>query len=288
MQNKKTKKSSINITEEQFLSCYSVEDYERPSVTTDIAVFSMFSKKVDCHRKDAEQELSVLLVKRGEHPYINKWALPGGFLRSDETIEECALRELKEETNISPVSIIPVGVFSNPDRDPRGRIISNSFASVISEANVKVAGGADATDAKWFSVDFKICPDGKCYLSLENGEEKIFYELKQTNSNYANTRFQVISGGDLAFDHAKIIVAALAELRKKAKNPEVAFDFLPKRFTLASLQRVQETLLGTSLLTANFRRKISGLVEETDEYTEGIGHRPARLFKKKGDGVESN
>lgn len=275
--------SCVKSEEELFLSSYNINNYDRPSIAADIVVLSTYGKKSESHRKDSEPMLSILLIKRGEHPYKNSWALPGGFLRADETIEECAYREIAEESGLIPVSLMPVGVFSKPDRDPRGRVVSNAFVSVISEDNVKVSGGYDAIDAKWFDVSFKFEEDKIFKLELTYGDEKIYAELKENETRFGSTDFEIISDTALAFDHAKIIATALSSLRSKAENLSVAFDFLPERFTLAALQRVQETLLGVSLLTANFRRKIAGFVEETDEYTEGVGHRPARLYKRKAD-----
>lgn len=268
-------------SEKQFLSSYKLMDYERPSVATDIAVFSVFDEESDSHRKDAESKLHVLLIKRGEHPFMNKWALPGGFLRPDETIEECALREIKEETNLVPVSLIPAGVFSNPERDPRGRIISNAFASIVNADEVDVVGGSDALKAQWFEVVFKFEIDNLFTMDLIGSDETINVKLREIESKFGNSRFEVITNTGLAFDHAKIIATALSVMRNEAERFVITFDFLPEKFTLASLQKIQETLMGISLLTANFRRKIAGLVEETDEYTEGAGHRPARLFRKK-------
>ncbi|MBE7018879.1 MAG: NUDIX hydrolase [Ruminococcaceae bacterium] len=268
-------------TEEQFLASYRIEQYDRPSVATDVTVFSMFAKESDCHRKDSEPELSILLVKRGEHPFFNQWALPGGFLRADETVEACAIRETKEETNLSPVAMLPVGVFSEPNRDPRGRIISHAFAAIISEKEVKISGGSDTKDAKWFSVSFEESSDGCYTLTLSQEEATLTAELKESQNTFGKKTFEIITNNGLAFDHAKIIATALTELRKKADNSDLAFDFLPETFTLAALQKVQETLLGISLLTANFRRKVTPLLEETEEYTEGAGHRPARLFRRK-------
>ncbi|MBQ6846854.1 MAG: NUDIX domain-containing protein [Oscillospiraceae bacterium] len=275
------KNASEKSDEELFLSAYNIEDYDRPSIATDIVVFSMHGEEAECHRKDAKQKLSLLLIKRGEHPFMNKWALPGGFLKANETIEECALREITEETNLTPVSIMPIGVFSEPDRDPRGRIVSNAFVSVVSEENVKVMSGDDAIAAKWFDVDFEFQKDGIFRLVISSGDEKIVAELLEKNKRFGKSEFEIISNDGLAFDHAKIIATSLSTLRNEAEKLEVAFDFLPERFTLASLQKVQEILTGETLLTANFRRKIAGLVEETEEYTEGVGHRPARLFKRK-------
>lgn len=275
------KNASEKSDEELFLSAYNIEDYDRPSIATDIVVFSMHGEEAECHRKDAKQKLSLLLIKRGEHPFMNKWALPGGFLKANETIEECALREITEETNLTPVSIMPIGVFSEPDRDPRGRIVSNAFVSVVGEENVKVMSGDDAIAAKWFDVDFEFQKDGIFRLVISSGDEKIVAELLEKNKRFGKSEFEIIRSEGIAFDHAKIIATSLSTLRNEAKKLEVAFDFLPERFTLASLQKVQEILTGETLLTANFRRKIAGLVEETEEYTEGVGHRPARLFKRK-------
>lgn len=267
--------------EELFLSTYRIEDYKRPSVATDIAVLSICGEEAENHRKDSEPKLSLLLIKRGEHPYMNKWALPGGFLRPDETVEECAYREITEETNFRPVSLLPVGTFSDPKRDPRGWVISNAFVSVMAEEDVRIMSGDDAIDAKWFDLDFDMDKEGMITLVLHSGEEDITACLKNNGKKHGKPEFEVVLDNGLAFDHAKIIASAVLKLREEAENIELAFDFLPEKFTLASLQKVQEILTGTSLLTANFRRKIAVLVEETDEYTEGVGHRPARLFRRK-------
>ena len=106
-------------SENEFLSQYSQNDYERPSLTADIVAFMIRSEKSDNYKRNSETKLSILLINRGEHPFKNHWALPGGFLQPSETIEECALREITEEANVTPVSLMPVGVFSEPGRDPR-------------------------------------------------------------------------------------------------------------------------------------------------------------------------
>lgn len=267
--------------EEQFLAAYRLENYDRPSVATDIAVFSMYGEKASSHRKDAKPKLSVLLIKRGEHPFLNQWALPGGFLRADETVEACAFREIEEETGCIPVSLLPVGVFSEPNRDPRGRIVSNAFVSVLSDETVRLRSGHDSVAAKWFDVSFKPEDGGHFHLELTHGSETLRADLRENRTRVMRPDFEIISNTGLAFDHARIIASALTVLKAEAENLDIAFEFLPEKFTLAALQMVQETLLGISLLKANFRRKIAEYVEETDEYTEGAGHRPARLFRKK-------
>ncbi|MGN0678027.1 MAG: radical SAM protein [Oscillospiraceae bacterium] len=266
--------------EEIFLSAYNINNYDRPSVAADIAAFAIRTNDEDNYRKDSSAKLSLLLIKRGEHPFMNKWALPGGFLRPDETIEECALREITEETNVTPSAILPVGVFSKPNRDPRGRIISNAFASIITEENVKAMGGDDAIDAKWFDVSFE-CEDGAYILTLTNGDTVLTARLYEKDRKFGEVRYEIDQSGDLAFDHAAIIAAALTKLRSSIGDFDIIFDFLPEKFTLASLQQVMETVAGISVLPANFRRKVSGYVEETNDYIAGAGHRPAQLFKRK-------
>lgn len=268
-------------SEAQYLESYDIRAYAQQSIAADIAVFSMLDETVDNHRKDSETKLHLLLIKRGEHPFRDQWALPGGFLRNDETVEECALREIREETNLTPVALIPIGVFSKPDRDPRGRIVSNAFASVQCEPT-KVIGGSDAGEAKWFEVDFHREANGVFRLRLKADGELLETQLELKESRLMGRRFTIRSNSCLAFDHGEIIATAMMAMRDGAEDYKLALDFLPEKFTLSALQRVQEILSGESLLSANFRRKIVEHVEETDEFTEGVGHRPARLYKRRG------
>lgn len=266
--------------EEDFLEKYDISRYDRPSVTVDISAFAISSKTSDNYKRDDETSLSLLLIRRGEYPFMGKWALPGGFLRMDETIEECALREIQEETSILPNALMLVDVFSEVDRDPRGRVVSNAFVSIISEEGVKAVGGDDAMEAEWFRVSFDKQQE-EYHLELDNDRESIHAVLVKTEEKFGKSRFRIKDSGGLAFDHAGIIAAALSTLRSNIENFDIIFDFLPEKFTLTSLQRVQETILNISILPANFRRKAAAYVEETDEYVTGAGHRPAKLFKKK-------
>lgn len=269
-----------HLSQAQYLAEYDITQYDRPSVAADIAAFTVQTGENDSYKKDPEKRLSVLLIKRGVHPYKGQWALPGGFIRKTETIEQCAVRELSEETGLEPVSLFPVGVFSRPDRDPRGRIISHTFASVISENSADITGGDDAAEAKWFHVMLADESDGSCTLTLK-GDIELSARLSRSNEKFGRSLFTVVENNGLAFDHAELIAASIMTLRREAKNLDFALDFLPEKFTLATLQTVQETLMGITYLTPNFRRKISEFVEETDEFTEGAGHRPARLFRRK-------
>ena len=270
-------------SEKEYLSKYNIADYERPSVATDIVAFMIRSEEGGSYRQDPKSRLSILLIQRGEHPYKGSWALPGGFLLPNETIEECALREIIEETNVTPTALMPVGVFSQVGRDPRGWIISNAFASVISEESVKEMGGDDAADAKWFDIRFEQSGDGNYLLDLSCGDIELKAVLSEKESRFGRTSFRILDSGSLAFDHAGIIATALTALRNEARNLETIFDFLPEKFTLTALQRVQETILNISVLPANFRRKVADYVIETEEYTTGAGHRPAKLYRKKSN-----
>lgn len=270
-------------SEEQFLSTYKIENYERPSVATDIVAFAIRSEQEDTYRHNPKNVLSVLLIRRGEHPFINCWALPGGFLRSDESIEECAFRKITEETNVTPTALMLFDQFSEPNRDPRGRIISNAYLSIINEDGLKLMGGQDALEAKWFEVILDKDELGKYILILKDENEVIKASLKEKISRFGKMEFDIIESDGLAFDHAKIIATALTVLRKNVMDFDFIFDFLPEKFTLTAVQKVQETITNVSQLPANFRRKIADYVEETEEYITGAGHRPAKLFRRKKD-----
>jgi len=269
-----------SVRETAFLEQYRISDFERPSVAADVVAFSLHTGQEECYRKNPELNLCLLLVKRGEHPFQDCWALPGGFVRSNETIEECACREIQEETNVLPVTLLPVGTFSDPKRDPRGWIISISFACIVNEEHITLHSGSDASDAKWFDVSFAEEAD-ECTLKLTCEELCLVSRLRKTQNKLTGTQYEVLEQSDLAFDHAKIIAAALRTLRQEADDFHLAFDFLPQRFTLSALQKVQEALIGAPLLTANFRRKLADHVIETDESTEGAGHRPAKLYERR-------
>lgn len=269
------------LSEKEYLSQYNIRKYERPSLTADIVAFMIRSEESDNYKRNSDAILSILLINRGAHPFQGCWALPGGFLQPTETIEECALREITEEANVAPVSLMPVGVFSEPGRDPRGWIISNAYASIISEDSVKQRGGYDASDAQWFDIGFAQGKDGDYHLDLSYDEIRLSAVLTEEETRFGKTSFKIKDSGNLAFDHARIIATALTALREDAKNFETIFDFLPEKFTLAELQKVQETIMNISFLPANFRRKISDYVAETEEYTQGAGHRPAKLYRRK-------
>ena len=300
----------INSSEErEYLENYNIEQFERPSVATDIVAFAVMRDGEQSNiRKLANRELKLLLVKRSQFPYKGAWALPGGFLRPGETIEETAKRELLEETGVENPFLHLAGVYSEAGRDPRGWIISNSFISLINAENYSLRADTDAWDAAWFCV--KLQSDNtssddststtkmiKHTLTLsfdsassdsnikgdENIEIKAIVSEKSTRKGHNHvSSYQIVDSGELGFDHAKIIVQSLLELRDMMEyDLRIAFDLLPESFTLAQLQSTIEKVTDKKFLSANFRRKASDYVEETGEVIEGYGHRPAMLFRVK-------
>ena len=268
------------MTEKEYLKEYSIEKFDRPSVTADVVTFTIRNEEEGSYRRNPESRLHILLTKREWYPYKGCWGLPGGFLTPGETVEECALREMKQKTGVQPVSLVSVGTYSEVGRDPRGWIISNAFAGIISSEMSDSPEIKSAKDAKWFLV--KMEKEGeKNRLILSADGERIEAVLKEKENRFGRVYFNIEENGGLAFDHAGIIGTALAALRNSAAKFEMIFDFLPEKFTLSSLQKVQETILNTSLTAANFRRKALNYVEETEERTEGAGHRPALLYKSR-------
>lgn len=276
-------------SETKFLGQYDITKYERPSVTADIVALMVRDVPTAKKRLNPEHKLSILLIRRGEHPYKDKLALPGGFLHPGESIEQCAARELKEETGVPPVSLMHAGPFTAPDRDPRGWIISNAFISVFSAEDVSVAGGDDASDARWYNID-RFSPaggDGSVWclcLSDEKSGKTFSVFAHKRKDQYGIVRFDEITGPDpdaLAFDHWTVIASCLYQLRERAKDICSIFDFFPGDFTVSALQRVYEIVTGGPVSDANFRRKVMPYIMETGVYTTGSQNRPSMLYRRK-------
>lgn len=217
---------------------YDVNKYERPSVTADVVIFSILG-----------EELKVLLIKRKAWPYEGMWAIPGGFVKMDESLEEAAYRELAEETNVTKAQVYleQLFTFGEPDRDPRTRVITVAYFALVSADKLHPQAADDAEDVEWFSV----------------------YDLPP-----------------LAFDHADILAYALTRLRYKLEYSAVGFQLLPEKFTLRELQDAYEIILGTKLDKGNFRSKLrkTQVVEKVDGYRD-TGGRPARLYRFREDAV---
>ncbi len=223
--------------------------HEQIAVTVDIVIFALRAN-----------DLQVLLVKRKYPPYQGLWAIPGGYVQPDESLEGAAARELREETGIGVDDLeggatragatVPyieqLYTFGDPGRDPRGRVITVAYFALV-PAPLAIQAGSDASDAQWKPVR----------------------KLPQ-----------------MAFDHARIVQYALKRLRYKLEYSAVGFQLLPPAFTLSELQRAYETILGETLDKRNFRRRIlqAQVIEETGQYQIGEG-RPAMLYRFREDAV---
>lgn len=201
-----------------------------PAIAVDMVIFTV--------RGD---DLHVLLVQRRGEPFAGRWALPGGFVNDDESVDAAAARELREETGVSEVYLEQLYTFGEPDRDPRGRVVSVAYYALLRQP-ADLAAADDATDARWFPMG-ALPP--------------------------------------LAFDHAAILDYALARVRSKVEYTNVVYSLLPETFTLTELQRVYEIILGRTLDKRNFRKKIGSLdlVEPTGEERRDGAHRPAKLYR---------
>jgi 8-oxo-dGTP diphosphatase len=198
-------------------------------LTVDIVVFTV-----------TEQKLKVLLIKRGIPPFRGQYALPGGFVLDNETLDAAALRELSEETGTENAYLEQLYTFGDPKRDPRGRVVTVAYYALVPAGKSPLLAGTDAASAGWFPVDGLPA---------------------------------------LAFDHGRIIEYAVNRLRNKLDYTNVGFELLPKKFTLSTLQMLHEAILGKLLDKRNFRRKIlsSGLLAASKEM-EATGRKPAQLY----------
>ncbi len=302
------KEENVSMTEQDFLSSYSIEDYDRPSLTADIVIFSISEEDTrESFRKPFDIALKLLLIKRGEHPYKGRWALPGGFCVRDEEVSETAARKLYEEAGISRANLSLIDIHSKRGRDPRGWIISSAFMALVDKDKSVLRAGKDAWEACWFAISLELVgresklfdkyikkpePDVNLYklvLSSENSSdyehepmEHFIIEKSVKKEHIIRSEYKLAAGDSLAFDHALIICSALNKLKKAVEdNPKLIFDLMPEEFTLTQLQTAFEIILDKKLLTANFRRKIADYVVETEHIREGAGFRPAKLYRRK-------
>ena len=284
------------LTEEQFLAAYRPGDYEKPSVAADMVIFSVFDKENDNYRKLPEKELKVLLIQRGGHPCLGKWALPGGFVEPDETTEQAAARELREETGVEGIYLEQLYTFSDPHRDPRTWVMSCSYIALADRSRLDVHAGDDAKKAQWFAValeelsvsenrtENELVRISELRLSLKSDDTSIEARLRQTSRRSvqgSETVYEITDTGGLAFDHARIITYAVQRLRGKVEYTDIALNLMPELFTMTELQQVYELILGRELIKAPFRRKYGYLAEPTELTTEDEGHRPSRLYRKR-------
>ena len=206
-------------------------EYARPALTVDAVVFGL-----------DDEDLKVLLVRRDIEPFKGKWALPGGFVRVGETLEEAVRRELREETGVAEVFLEQLYTFGATDRDPRERVVTVAYYALVKLSDHRIHAATDACDAAWFAVS---------------------------------------EAQSLAFDHERILAAALERLKNKVRYQPIGFELLPPQFTLSQLQRLYETILETPLDKRNFRKKILSMdfIVALDEVEKDVAHRAARLYR---------
>ncbi len=205
--------------------------HPHPAVTVDGVVFGY-----------DDADLKVLLIQRGEGPYRGKWALPGGFVNMNESLEAAARRELEEETGVTDLFLEQLFTFGEPKRDPRERVISVAYYALVKLVDHAVRAASDARNVAWFPIA----------------------DLP-----------------DLAFDHEEILEVALRRLKGKIRYEPVGFELLAEKFPLSELQRLYETILEQPLDKRNFRKKIlgMGLLADTEEIQQDVAHRAARLYR---------
>lgn len=206
-------------------------EYARPALTVDIVVFALDN-----------EDLMVMLIERDLAPFDGQWALPGGFVHIDETLEEAARRELQEETGLKDIFLEQLYTFGDLERDPRERVVTVAYYALVNLEGHDVQASTDARNAAWFSLS----------------------DLPR-----------------LAFDHELILKTAHERLRGKVRYQPIGFELLPEKFTLRQLQQLYEVILDRELDKRNFRKKVLSMdiVKETNEIEKDVAHRAARLYR---------
>jgi 8-oxo-dGTP diphosphatase len=212
--------------------------YPRAALTVDCVVFGFDGG-----------DLKVLLIQRALEPFKGRWALPGGFVRVNEPLDDAARRELEEETGLKNIFLEQLYSFGKVDRDPRERVVSVAYYALVKLADHRARAATDAANAKWFPIS------------------KI---------------------PRLAFDHADILATARNRLTGKVRYQPIGFELLPPKFTLSQLQGLYEAVLETGLDKRNFRKKVLGfgLLAPLKETQMTGRHRPAQLFRFDADKYE--
>lgn len=268
-------------SEEEFLKNYDSSKFEKLSMTSDILIFSVADGIKKNYRKLNEKYFSVLLVKRNDYPFKDKWCLPGGFIRMDETTEEAAKRILANETNLHDIYLEQLYTFDGINRDPRMRIVSTSYMALVDKNKLK---DKLSNNASWFNITI-FEDDKNINIILDNDNETIKFSIGKRLKELTTDSYEleILKNDKLAFDHPLVIAYGISRLKNKIEYTDIVFNMMPEYFTLGELQQVYELILGKKLLDPAFRRIIANKVEKTDKVKTGGGHRPSVMFKYKND-----
>jgi 8-oxo-dGTP diphosphatase len=236
------------VTEQQFLDEYDASVFERPSVAVDVALITA-----------DEGHLQTVLVRRSDHPYQGRWALPGGFVQMKESLDDAAERVLRAKARLAGLFLEQLYTFGEPARDPRTRVIAVAYYALCAPDRFVVVPSAEAEVARArITVPWEGETGGPIEVAGADGREL-----------------------PLAFDHAEILGMAVKRLRGKLDYAPIGFQLLGDAFTLLELQKVHETVLGRPLNKDSFRRRMlaSGQLEATGRMQDGVDHRPAELYR---------
>ena len=261
-------------SEEEFLQAYNAEEFERLSVTVDLIMFGIKNQNTTNYRKLNGKKLSVLLNQRTEYPCLNKWSLPGGFVQIEENLDTAAERILERETDLKNIYMEQLYTFGKVKRDPRMRIISTAYMSLINRESLKMP---TSDKAIWFDIDMKR-ENNKITVKLSH--EDVVLKISGTEEK---GKIKITSSAGFAFDHDLILLTGISRLKNKINYTDIVFNLLPKKFTLTELQMIYEAILNEKLFPAAFRRIIAAKVQNTGEYLTGAGHRPSQLYIQKKD-----
>ena len=266
-------------SEEEFLAAYNPEEFDRLALTTDILILSISDEEVANYRKSSKKYMSILLVKRDDYPYKDKWCLPGGFLDVKEDLEDCPRRILARETNLHDIYLEQLYTYGGVHRDPRMRIISTSYMALVDKNRLT---DKLSENASWFNITY-FEEGNEVLVVLDNGTDTLKFKIKkilheQTTDRY---KFEIAENDALAFDHPLVIWSGIERLKNKISYTDVVFNMMPELFALGDLQQVYEVILNKKLLDPAFRRIIADKVEKTEFVKTGAGHRPSVLFRYK-------
>ena len=240
----RTRKSE---SEREFLASYDASLYPHPSVSVDVALFTVHQGK-----------LKALLIRREQHPEKGKWCLPGTFVGVKESLSEAADRALESKTGVSGIFLEQLFTFGDPGRDPRTRVITVAYYALVNSDKLKQLLRKHER-IQLVEIDVPWLGDRGGPIGAKLANKKL----------------------SIAFDHADILALVVQRLRGKLDYAPIGFELLPKKFTLRQLQEIHEGILGKKKNKDSFRRRLlaTGLIVATGQYEDSVGHRPAELYR---------